>query len=109
MAVVEYMEHKTGHVQNPPDFVIDRGYWQSPIDGSLMGWVEDNPRYYVPDTLVRMTKEQVVQRQLAIHAQYPFPKNMSNLEQNPEYMTEQEIREMMEAWYDDIVSRHAGE
>ena len=105
MAVVEYMMHRRngGKQRDVPGFIGDRGHWMSPIDKSLTGWVDDTPDYYVPDTVVRLTKEEFVQRQLTIHASHPFTTGDA-IDEEPTEMTEAEVRAQAEAWYDNFVA-----
>jgi hypothetical protein len=105
MAVVEYMMHRRngGKQRDVPGFIGDRGHHMSPIDNSLIGWVDDNPDYYVPDTVTTLTKEEFVQRQLTIHASHPFT-SQSDPDSDPVNLTDAEVRTDMEAWYDNFVA-----
>ena len=105
MAVVEYMMHRRngGNQRDVPGFIGDRGHHMSPIDNSLIGWVDDNPDYYVPDTVVTLTKEEFVQRQLTIHASHPFTSG-DGIEETPTNLTDAEVRTQAETWYDNFVS-----
>jgi hypothetical protein len=115
MAVIEYMLYKDAHRRQVPDFVGDRGHWMSPIDNTFIGWIDDVRDYYVPDTIVTLTKEQFVQRQLRIHAQSPFRKSIdgdSGFGGAPGIgdmidMTEQEVIAQAETWYDDFVTKNS--
>ena len=109
MAVVEYMMHRRngGNQRDVPGFIGDRGHHMSPIDKSLIGWVDDSPDYYVPDTVVTLTKEEFVQRQLTIHASYPITKTELSEETGEETttnLTDAEVRTQAETWYDNFVS-----
>ena len=110
MAVIEYMLYKDGHKRQVPDFVGDRGHWMSPIDNSFIGWVEDVRDYYVPDTIVTLTKEQFVARQLAIHAQHPGTKPAVE-GQGPGgervNMTNEEVTTQAQNWYDEFVAKNS--
>ena len=110
MAVIEYMLHKDGHKRQVPDFVGDRGHWMSPIDNSFIGWVDDVRDYYVPDSIVTLTKEQFVTRQLTIHAQVPMTKPAVE-GQGPGgervNMTNEEVTAQAQAWYDDFVTKNS--
>ena len=112
MAVIEYMLIKDGHKRQVPDFVGDRGHWMSPIDNSFIGWIDDVRDYYVPDTIVTLTKAEFVTRQLAIHAQFPFLSRAgigalddSDIERVE--MTTEEVTTQAEAWYDDFVTKNS--
>jgi hypothetical protein len=108
MAVIEYMMHRIdgGNRRAVPEFVGDRGHHYSPIDGSLIGWVDDSRDYYVPDSIVTLTKEQFVTRQLTIHTSHPFMK-MDEPGAESVQMTESEVIATSEAWYDDFVTKNS--
>lgn len=107
MPVVEYKMHRVngGPRRQVPDFIGDRGHHTSPIDGTLIGWVDANADYHVPDTLVSFTKEEFVQRQLTIHASHPFT-SMAEPDAEPTVLTDAEVRTQAEAWYDDFVAKN---
>lgn len=112
MAVIEYMMHRIdgGNRRAVPEFVGDRGHWQSPIDQSFIGWVDDSRDYYVPDSIITLTKEQFVTRQLNIHASYPFMKRGELGDEpgtEPTPMTEAEVTAQAEAWYDSFVAQNS--
>jgi len=113
MPVVEYkleaVTNKGG--ATAPLWVDDGGYWSSPIDKTKVGWVlpEADREYYVPDTVIELSKSQFVTRQLAIHAVRPF---LSMTDDNGEpveehEMTEVEVTTDAEEWYDSFVSSHS--
>lgn len=102
MPVIEYkFERVEGGGLRAPLFVEDGGYWQSPIDKTLVGWTppESEREYYVPDSIVEFTKQQFIDRQLAIHKIYPFTNNDT---ENPVPLTEEQVIEVMGNWYDDF-------
>jgi len=110
MAVIEYMLHRVngGTKREVPSFVGDRGHWISPIDGSYIGWVDDSRDYYVPDSIVYLTREQFIARQQAIHQQQPFVIESDPLSENPPAsLTEQEVTDQMGAWYDAFVTKNS--
>ncbi len=110
MAVIEYMLVKDGHKRQVPEFVGDRGHWMSPIDNSFVGWVDDVRDYYVPDTIVTLTKEAFVTRQLTIHAQHPMTKPaVEGAGPGGERvnMTNEEVTAQAQAWYDDFVAKNS--
>ena len=110
MAVIEYMLVKDAHKRQVPEFVGDRGHWMSPIDNTFIGWVDDVRDYYVPDTIVTLTKEAFVTRQLAIHAHSPMTKP-ANEDAGPMgervNMTNEEVTSQAQAWYDDFVAKNS--
>ena len=93
-----------------PGWVEEKGHFHSPIDSSFIGWSPDagSRDYYVPDTVTVLTKEELVQRQLTIHATYPMtkPDPDGTGDGSPEEgfinMTDAEVRSTVEAWYDSV-------
>ena len=110
MAVIEYMLVKDAHRRQVPEFVGDRGHWMSPIDNSFVGWVDDVRDYYVPDTIVTLTKEAFVTRQLAIHAHSPMTKPAAEgagpMGERVN-MTNEEVTAQAQSWYDDFVAKNS--
>jgi hypothetical protein len=49
--IIEYKMHKIG-VGNmmTPDFIEDGGYFRNPSDNSLIGLVDNDREYWIPDT-----------------------------------------------------------
>lgn len=113
MPVVEYKMHVVTNKggATAPLWVDDGGYHTSPIDKTKVGWVlpEANREYYVPDTVVELSKSEFVARQLAIHAVQPFltitDENGDPVEEHE--MTDAEVTTEMETWYDSFVSSHS--
>lgn len=94
--IVEYMLIKEMDVKRAPSWVEDGGYFQNPDDFTLIGWTPNLGQrdYYVPDTVVTLTRAELVTRQLAIHAAHPA----QDVEGNA--ITEQQVTDMVNAWCD---------
>lgn len=128
MPIVEFMLHPItegsfagGNIWSrvPPFIVAGESHWESPIDFTRLGYVypADKRNYYIPDTLSYMDKEACVQRALEIHKVVPYKK----IEQKPDAteieikkglaeievpLNENEIREIIGNWYDEIMTRN---
>ena len=114
MAVVEYMMHRIegGNRRAVPEFIGDRGHWQSPVDKSFIGWIDDNRDYYVPDSVTSLTKSEFVTRQLAIHnhesGNYKFTTQVEpGSEEEAVDLTDEEVTAQAEAWYDAFVANNS--
>jgi hypothetical protein len=109
MAVIEYMLHRINGSSRAeiPGWVGDRGHWFNSADNTYIGWIDDVRDYYVPDTVVALTKAELVARQLAIHATTPFMNLSDNPGEEPVAMTDAEVTAMVEAWYDDFVAKNS--
>ena len=110
MAVIEYMLEKRDatHVRFIPEWVGDRGHWYDSATETYVGWLDDVRDYYVPDTVLVLSKENLVQRQLTMHSANPMKKQDP---ENPGFenmvaMTEAEVRESVEGWYDEFVAKN---
>tara|TARA_E500000318_G_C3512491_1_gene192917 strand:+ start:592 stop:924 length:333 start_codon:yes stop_codon:yes gene_type:complete len=110
MAVAEYMMHRIegGTRRAVPEFIGDRGHWQSPIDKSFIGWIDDARDYYVPDTVTTLTKAEFVTRQLTIHNTegHAF---MTGVEpdETPVELSNTEVTTTAETWYDAFVTKNS--
>ena len=114
MAVVEYKHHVFlgDHRRHIPGFVNDAEHWYNPANHSFVGWVKENADFYVPwSTLKVLTKEDIVQRCIAIHNQTPIMVRGETNAETPTGMrqlqSEEEVRVHAEAWYDDFVARNS--
>jgi hypothetical protein len=115
MAVVEYKLHIVGHrgQRQQPMWVRNSGNFVNPDDNTMIGWIVDNPKYYIPDTVLTLTKEELVLRQLGIHANHPQRVYIGSEEENDAAQhidaenwrnaTDAEVRADAEAWYDQYV------
>ena len=105
MILVEYKLHKISkNAKQSPHFIVDGGYHVSPLDKTMVGLVEDEADrdYYIPDSIVTLSKEEFLARQTAIHTAYPMTSRDENM--NETVMTDAELTEKMETWYDSKVS-----
>ena len=115
MPVIEYKLIKSKNGNEVPPFVKNGGNWQNPADFSMVGWLDPEPRkYWVPDTIVELTKEQFATRLLTMHAATPFqdPEAAENIgtydsDGAVPLMTDAEVRTMAEAWYDNFVEGYS--
>lgn len=108
MAVIEYMMHRAndGKKKEIPGFIGDRGHHFNSLDNTYIGWVNDERDYYVPDSIVFLSKEEFIQRQLAIHAKTPMMHTNEDSEQEQTEMTIDEVREEASLWYDNFVEKN---
>ena len=72
MKIAEYKLHPSPAGMKCPDFIDDGGYWGNPDDHTMVGIIPSDAEYYVPDTIVELTAEELETRQLTIHAKYPM-------------------------------------
>ena len=92
--IIEYKLHPIPQGgMKVPDFVTDGGYWGNPDDFTLIGTVPDGAEYYVPDSVVTYTLEELQARQRAIHIKYP----MRNIEDD-RVLTDEEVNQAVADW-----------
>jgi len=112
MPVVEYMLHKVGkRAKQAPHWIEDGGHWQSPLDHSLVGWIDSDRDYWVPDTVVTLTREEFIARAMTIHAQYPMyhPENdIADDDGEPSPMSDDSASAWVGEWYDAFVAGNSG-
>ena len=104
MPVIEYkMNIKENGSLEIPGYVLDRGNMRNPDNHTFVGWVkpESEREYWVPDTIVELSKEDFVTRGMTIHASYPY-KNEDDTD-----MTDAEATTMLQAWYDQFVTKNS--
>jgi len=88
-----------------PLWLDDGGVHYDPDKYAYIGIVRD-PEVKVPETVVRYTKESFVERQLDIHDRYPFTKDDPESDDIIDRieMTEEEVTEQAETWWDNNVN-----
>ena len=108
MPVIEYKLHRIngGSRAEIPVFVGDRGHWFNPADNTYIGWVDASPDYYVPSSVNTKTKAELVTRSLSMHGTTPFIVMADDPSADPVNMTDAEVTTMIEAWYDEFVTKN---
>lgn len=109
MPVIEYMFQINDMGRKiVPGFVKDRGYWYNPADHTYLGWLDEDREYYVPDTIETKTKQECIDRALAIHAVNPMSEpNVDDPSADETTMTDEEVTTMIGDWYDNFVTRNS--
>lgn len=74
MKFYEYKRHLINGQLRDPEFVVNGGHWFNPVDFTYVAVSPDVAEYYIPDTLVELTRDQLNDRVLLIHSQTPFKK-----------------------------------
>ena len=111
MPVIEYKLVKTKEGNEVPPYVKDGGNWRSPLDFSMVGWVDPKPRkYYVPDTILELDELLFLNRMLEIHSANPFMHESvagTVNDEEIEYMDSASVSAMAIDWYNDFVEAHS--
>ena len=103
MAFYEYMKNRVNGETIVPEWV-DHGPFLSKSDGTHVTYIPDDRDYWVPDTLVELTNDDIIQRFLDIHNEVPFT-NFDMSTRIEENKTEDEVIAMA----NDFISRHTTE
>jgi hypothetical protein len=100
--IVEYKFIREQDQTRAPSWVLDSGYFQDPDDFTLVGTTknDDVREFYIPDTVVRLTRQQLITRILGIHARQPMLK-MGDMPIDMTVMTDAEVTAIVEAWCDE--------
>ena len=99
--IVEYKFIREQDQTRAPSWVLEGGYFQDPDDFTLVGTTknDDVREFYIPDTVVRLTRQQLIDRVVAIHARHPMSKRGAT-PMDMTVMTNAEVTAMVEAWCD---------
>ena len=106
MAVVEYMMQLHDGKLVIPEYIKDRGHWKNSAN-TYVGWIDDSREYYVPDSLVQLTKTKFKNRILAMHQETPFPVIEEDFNTDT-LMSNTAVTEMAGSWYDEFVVKNSG-
>lgn len=71
--IIEYKLHMVDGGMQTPYWVLNPGYFYNPGDFSLVGTTQNDGvrQFYLPDTVVVLTRQTLKERQLGINALYP--------------------------------------
>lgn len=99
--IVEYKLVREQDQTRAPSWVLDGGYFQNPEDYTMIGTTQNDDvrEFYVPDTVVVLSRQQLIDRMLAIHAVNPMRK-LNPESPFPEEMTTAEVESLVNAWCD---------
>jgi hypothetical protein len=100
--IVEYKFIREQDQTRAPSWVLDSGYFRDPDNFTMIGTTENDSvrEFYLPDTVVRLTRQQLIDRVLDIHSRYPKAKRERELIFD-ELLSISEVTEMVEAWCDE--------
>lgn len=102
MKIVEYKRHLVSGVVQDPEFIISGGVFINPANTTWVGKILDEADrpYYVPDSIVELTRQELIDRQLALQATYPITrKSDPNDPNSPSVpLTDAEVVSVIDAW-----------
>ena len=100
--MAKYLEYKlhapmNGHGMSTPNFITNGGHWYN--DNKMISIEPDeDPEYYVPDTVKVFTADQLKERQLAVHAAAPYKVMGENGMPTADDMTNAQVETMVDEW-----------
>ena len=96
MKFVEYKKVLVNGKPVDPEWVIHGSFLFDKTNRTLIGLVEEeqNREYYIPDTVVYLTEEEIIQRHLNIHEADPFLKQDYEADPSGQVMVNQSIEEI---------------
>jgi hypothetical protein len=103
MKIYEYRKHLVaGRIQDP-EFITHGGHWYDIISDTYIALMPDRLPYYIPDTLVLLSIEQLIARVQLLHNKVPF--NVRNgvmgsggTEDLTQQMTDDQVANMVIEW-----------
>ena len=100
--MAKYLEYKlhapmNGHGMSTPSFITNGGHWYND-DKMISIEPDEDPEYYVPDTVKVFTADQLKERQLAVHAAAPYKVMDSNGQPTADDMTNAQVETMVDEW-----------
>lgn len=98
MKIVEYKKHLVNGCLVDPEFIFSGNAFNNLIDNTWIGKVLDESarNYYVPDTLVELTREQLIQRVTNLNLTKLSDENDPHSEIIS--LTQQEITQLVDSW-----------
>ena len=100
--MARYLEYKlhapmNGHGMSTPSFITNGGHWYND-DKMISIEPDEDPEYYVPDTVKVFTADQLKERQVAVHAAAPYKVMDSNGQPTADDMTNAQVETMVDEW-----------
>ena len=100
--MARYLEYKlhapmNGHGMSTPNFISNGGHWYND-DKMISIDPDEDPEYYVPDTVKVFTADQLKERQLAVHAAAPYKVLDAQGLPTADDMTTAQVETMVDEW-----------
>jgi len=94
--IIEYMLVRELGQKRTPSWVEDGGYFMNPDDNTLIGWSPDlaDRDYYIPDTVLKLTRAELITRVKDINSRYP------SVDIDGNNVTDTDLENMVNNWCD---------
>lgn len=98
MKIVEYKKHLVDGYLVDPEFIFFGNVFNDNVNNTWIGKVLDEAerKYYIPDTLVELTREELIQRALSLNLKKLTSENDPHSETIN--LNEQEIAQLVDTW-----------
>ena len=100
--MAKYLEYKlhapmNGHGMSTPSFITNGGHWYND-DKMISIEPDEDPEYYVPDTVKVFTADQLKERQVAVHAAAPYKVMGEDGQPTADDLTNAQVETMVDEW-----------
>ena len=101
MRMLEYKLHApmNGHGMSTPVWVDNGGHWYNTADHTMIGFAPDTTEYYIPDSVDFKTLADLKERQLAVHANYPYKVMDAEGKPTADDMTNAQVEAWVDEWH----------
>ena len=101
MKMLEYKLHApaNGVGMSIPPWVHNGGHWYNGDDYTMIGFSPDTTEYYIPDSVEFKTLADLKERQLAIHANYPYKVMDAEGKPTADDMTNAQVEAWVDEWH----------
>ena len=99
--MLEYKLHApaNGVGMSIPPWVHNGGHWYSGDDHTMIGFSPDTTEYYIPDSVEFKTLADLKERQLAVHANYPYKVMDAEGKPTADDMTNAQVEAWVDEWH----------
>lgn len=107
MIVIEYKKHLINGATQNPDWVVQGDFFQNPEDNTFIGVVlpEEERDYYIPDSLITLSRDAVINRCLLIHKKFPYKTPQNADDTGPMVVcSEEQIIKMVDNFFTNFVN-----
>ena len=106
MKIYEYRKHLINGIVRDPEFVTNSGHWYEPESDTYIAIMNDNLPYYIPDSLVILTEDDLISRVQNLHSIKPFKQRVgvmgSGGYETEEDMNDEQVADMVRNWLKEI-------
>ena len=99
--MLEYKLHApaNGVGMSIPPWVHNGGHWYNGDDHTMIGFSPDTTEYYIPDSVEFKTLADLKERQLAVHANYPYKVMDAEGKPTADDMTNAQVEAWVDEWH----------